>query len=95
MVDEDRHLGNRSKNSDELPARRNPQLRTRSSCQLTGRHVPGSTRILGVVGQCISLKTSRAVCLIVSPIISHLSTICPDCKPLLLGLDPQGLVRIC
>jgi hypothetical protein len=95
MVDEDRHLGNSAKNSDERPARRNPQLRTRSNCQLTGRHIPGSTRMLGVFGQCMSLKTSRVVCLVVSPMISHLSTICPDCKPLLLGLDPQGLVRIC
>ena len=43
----------------------------------------------------VSLKNSRVVCLIISPIVSHLSTICPECKPFLLGLDPKGLVRIC
>jgi hypothetical protein len=43
----------------------------------------------------MSLKNRRVVCLIISPSLSHLSVICPECKPFLLALDPQGLVRIC
>jgi hypothetical protein len=66
-----------------------------SNCRLTSRDRPGSMRMLGVFGEHMSLMNSRVVCLIVSPVISHLSAICPDCKPLLLALDPQGLVRIC
>jgi hypothetical protein len=43
----------------------------------------------------MSLKNSRVVCPIVSPIVSYLFAICPECKPFLLTLDPQGLVGIC
>jgi hypothetical protein len=51
--------------------------------------------MLGLLEERMSLKNSRAVCLIVSPILSHLSTICPERKPFLLALDPQRLVGIC
>jgi hypothetical protein len=40
------------------------------------------------------LKKNRAVSLALSPIVSHLFLIGPECKPFLLALDPDGLERI-
>jgi hypothetical protein len=70
-------------------------LELEPSCHLTSRHIPKSMKMREILGERVSLKTSRVVCLIVSPIVSHLSTICSECKPFLLGFDPQGLVGIC
>jgi hypothetical protein len=93
MVDEDRHLGNSGKDDGRLPVA--IQRRTRFKLPSNSAHIPKSMRMRRVLGERISLKNRRVVCLMVSPIVSHLSTICPERKPFLLALDPQGLVRIC